>query len=101
VELSRRADAVATSLARQELWPNHPEELYGVARELALCIPLVGKGKMPLADQAMTVLQKAFARGFKDRNQMQEDHALAPLRSRDDFQELLKKMQETAKPKNE
>ena len=110
-ELGQPAAAAATTLARQELWPNNAGELYGVARELALCIPLVGKGQEPLpagdqakrqeyADQAMKALHQAVARGFKDRAKLQEDQALTPLRSRDDLQKLLKELQDNAKPKN-
>src|SRR5262249_46013824 len=75
-ELGRHAAAAATTRLRQQLWPRDAEELLSVARELALCVPLVGKGKAETsadqaerkryADQALDALRQAVANGFRD-----------------------------------
>lgn len=96
----RPADAAAAALERRQLWPDRPGELYNVACELALCIPLVGKEGAELtdaeraaqrryADLALEVLRQAGDQGFKDVKRLQTDADLAPLRSRPDFQQLL------------
>jgi serine/threonine-protein kinase len=106
--LGQPAEAVAAILKRQELWPTNPVELYNVACDLALCIPLVGRGKPALsaeeeaqrrryADEAMGVLRRAVARGFKDGAHMRADSDLEPLRMRDDFQKLVAELQGKAK----
>jgi serine/threonine protein kinase len=99
-ELRRPAEAAATALLRRQLWPRHPDELYDVACELALCLPLVGKEPTALtageqaerrgyALQAMDTLRQAVAHGFNDREHLRKDPDLEPLRARDDFSKLL------------
>jgi hypothetical protein len=46
------------------------------------------------ADQAMTMLQTAVAKGYKDVALMKRDEDLDPLRDREDFKKLLKELQE-------
>jgi hypothetical protein len=41
------------------------------------------------ADHAMAALRRAVRQGYKDTKSLREDPALAPLRSRGDFKELL------------
>jgi hypothetical protein len=102
-DLSRPTKAVATSLERRQLWPHNANELYEVARELALCIPLVAKGQAELsaqehaerqryADQALETLRQAVREGFADRDRLQNEPDLAPPRSSAEFQKLLQEL---------
>jgi serine/threonine protein kinase len=107
-QLGRPAEAAATSRERQLLWPKDPAQHYSIACDLALCIPLVGQGKIDLtaaeqaerrqyADQAMALLQQARAAGFEDVERVRKDEDLDPLRSRPDFQQLLAELEAKAK----
>ncbi len=73
---------------------------YAVACDLARAAALVGKGKPEpseaeqsernrYADLAMAALRQAVDCGFRDRQRLQTDRALEPLRGREDFQKLL------------
>jgi hypothetical protein len=75
-DLAHPAEAAATSMEQKQLWPHEPDELYQVARELARCIPLVGKGRAELsvqeqaerqryAEQALETLRQAISQGFR------------------------------------
>jgi eukaryotic-like serine/threonine-protein kinase len=99
-ELGRPGEAAATARRRRDLWPGQPDELYDVARELALCIPLVGKEPTALtaaqqaeregyAAEAMAELRQAVAHGFRDAERLRKDPDLELLRSRDDFRKLV------------
>jgi hypothetical protein len=77
--------------------------------DLALCIPLVGKGKNELttaeraernryADQAMDALRRAVDNGYKAADRLRNDPELEPLRSRDDFKKLLGEVESKSKP---
>src|SRR5262249_39695608 len=82
-------------------------ELYNAACELALCIPLVGKGKelnaeqlaerRRYADQAMDMLRHALSAGADDLAHMNKDTDLDPLRGREDFKQLLREIEKAAK----
>jgi serine/threonine-protein kinase len=98
--LGRPSEAAATALERKQLWPGHPVELYNVACELALCVPLVGKGQADLTaaeqaqrrafgDRAIEALRQAGRAGFKDHSTLKTDRDLDPLRLREDFRVLL------------
>jgi tetratricopeptide (TPR) repeat protein len=111
-QLSRAADAVATTLQRRELWPRDPAELYKVARDLALCIPIVAGGKAELTDveqaerdqyatAAVEILRQAMAAGFHDGARLSKDADFEPLRSRGDFQKLLADLAEDASSRND
>lgn len=102
------AEAAAASMRRRELSPADPDQLYDVARELARCAALVGKGEVNLtpaqraergsyADKGMATLRQAIDRGHKDLNRLRQDPDLAPLRERKEFKELLQK-REKARP---
>jgi len=78
-----------------------PEDQFYQACLLALHIPLVGMGKPDLsageqadrqryADQAMRALQAAVAMGYRRKDQFEHEHDLDPLRTRDDFQKMIK-----------
>src|SRR5262249_57720154 len=99
-ELGRAAESGAAPRERQRLWPTNVPQLYSVACEFALCVPLVGKGKADLstaeqaerrqyAQQAMAALRQAVTAGYKDADQLTKDVNLASLQSREDFQKLL------------
>ncbi|MFL5340533.1 MAG: protein kinase domain-containing protein [Gemmataceae bacterium] len=99
-KLGRPAEAAAASLERARLLPNDPDELYDVARELALCVPLVGRGRPALtdaeqterrrlADQAVEYLRQAIQHGYADAKPLENDSCWAPLRSREDFRLLV------------
>jgi tetratricopeptide (TPR) repeat protein/predicted Ser/Thr protein kinase len=100
-EQGRAARSAALALKRRTLWPGNGAELYDVACHLALCIPLVGRGKADrtaaeederrrYADLAMQTLQEAVRLGYQDWEHIGSDKDLDPLRARPDFQALLK-----------
>jgi hypothetical protein len=111
--LGRLAEAAAVSRHRLELWPDNPVELYRTACELALCVPTVGKGKTELtpeeqargrlyADEALAVLRRAIAKGYRQVDQLKKDSRLDSLRRRADFQQLLRDVESgTRKPARE
>ena len=85
-----------------------PGDAHEAARALALCIPIVEKDdKMATAkrqagiqfygDQAVAMLRDAAAKGYKDVAHMNKDTDLDPLRKRDDFNKLLKEIEQKAK----
>jgi hypothetical protein len=99
-KLERPAEAAAAYAAIAKLWPKDSARLYETARDLAKCIPLVGKGKKDLstdeqaerqrlADQALQVLAQAVASGFRDADRLREDPAFEPLRGSEGFKKLL------------
>jgi tetratricopeptide (TPR) repeat protein len=82
-------------------WPKDPEQLFAGAREVAGGIasmshwqlhpsPALLAERDRLADRAMAILRRAVANGFKDHKKLAEEEQLVFLRSRPDFQELLK-----------
>jgi hypothetical protein len=79
---------------------DQPDELARLAVDLALYIPLVGKGKAELsaaeqtqrreyADLAMEMLRLAVGAGFKDLSRLEKSPDFEPLRPRADFQALV------------
>jgi eukaryotic-like serine/threonine-protein kinase len=99
----RPAEAVAAARERAELWPMDPQVQYLVGVDLAGAAALVGKGKERLspeeeaertgyADLAMAALRRAVAVGFRDRQRLEQNPALAPLREREDFRQLLDRL---------
>jgi serine/threonine-protein kinase len=69
----------------------NPDELYDVARELALCIPNArdtAEGQA-WAAEAVGTLREAVAAGYNNINKIAHDPDLAPLRDRDDFRRLM------------
>jgi tetratricopeptide (TPR) repeat protein len=91
-----------------QVMPDGPN--YAQAGEfLATCVPLAEKDAglsedkrkelaQGYADEAMKMLQQAFAKGFKGTNYLREEAAFAPLRSRTDFQKLLAEMEAKGTP---
>jgi hypothetical protein len=89
--LGRAEEAAQIVRERRRLWEKNPGELYSVACELALVIPLTGDAarRQALAAEATDTLRAAVAAGWKDARRTSRDPDLAPLRDRDDFRQLL------------
>jgi serine/threonine protein kinase/Tfp pilus assembly protein PilF len=95
---------VALSQAATEpvkLFPDDPQEYVIAAESLARCVPLAcADARVPqdkrtaLADsyaaEAVRMLREAIQRGYRDLKHLKEDPDFACLRSRDDFEKLLK-----------
>jgi hypothetical protein len=99
-KLQDHAAAVETSLECRALWPKEPTELFAIARELASCVPLVGRGKAELSAEetnvrqryaglAMETLVQAVERGYKNVEVLRSATELGPLRDREDFKKVL------------
>src|SRR5262249_42882124 len=97
-KLNRPAEAAAEATRRSKLWPEDPTQLYDVACELALCIPLAGSEaeREGYSSRAMDALGKAVRLGWKDVAHIEADPDLAPLRSRDDFRAPCRELAEAA-----
>jgi serine/threonine-protein kinase len=86
----RVEEAVALTRERLTLWPNHAEEYCNAAAELADAARRADAGLLrKLEDEAMDVLRRAVAFGFKDGKRLRSDPAFAGLRQRDDFKKIL------------
>ncbi len=92
-QLKQPAEAVASSMDQQKLWPAQPARLVTVARDVALCIELVpayhSAERDSYAQHAIEILQQAIRSGFTDVGQLANDPAFRPLKSVSGFQELL------------
>jgi serine/threonine-protein kinase len=80
------------------------EDCYTAACILSRCVPLSqADAKLEettrqtlaqkYADEAVTLLREALAKGYKDAAHMKKDTDLDPLRKRDDFQKLLAELE--------
>jgi serine/threonine-protein kinase len=107
-EVGRPAEAAAVTRARRQLWLTQGDELRRVAWELTQCIPLVNPAKAKdaaaadaerqgYADEAMAALHQAVQHGFTDGKELKEAADWAPLRSRADFQELVRDLEAKGK----
>ena len=95
--IGRPADAAATALERAKLWPGDFHELYNVACELALCVPLVGEHdnqRKQYADQAMAWLRTSVLLGNNDVAHIHKDTDLDPVRDRDDYKALIRRLEQ-------
>jgi hypothetical protein len=107
-----QAAAVQAAEQLRDLGWDPPTDTYNAACALALCIPIVAsdpkqevsteagldKAKRQAAvqfygDAAMKMLQTAVAKGWKDAAHMKKDTDLDPLRTREDFQTLLRELE--------
>jgi hypothetical protein len=83
----------ASEVARQRraLWKDNAAELYNVACDLALCVPIARDEdrKLALAADAVATLRAAIMAGWNRAAHTSRDPDLAPLHDRDDFQRLL------------
>jgi eukaryotic-like serine/threonine-protein kinase len=78
------------------------DDLYGAACVYALSVRFVSDDA-PRAEsysaRAVLLLRQALAKGFKDREHLNKDADLDPLRTREDFQKLMNELEpETKKP---
>jgi serine/threonine-protein kinase len=98
--LGRPVEAAKAALARQRLRPDRPGEYYTLARELNLCITLVGRGKSVLTPEghkereyyvelALSALRQAFAIKSFDVSPFRKSPDFSALLSRPDYQALL------------
>jgi tetratricopeptide (TPR) repeat protein len=111
--LDNHSGAAAAARACLELWPENPDELYLVAREIACCLnqsgerrgqdgagPVPSTGEGLLADEVIAVLSKAIGVGFRDAARLIQDHCFDPLRSRRDFGEIVATLLDRTFPAN-
>jgi tetratricopeptide (TPR) repeat protein len=102
-QAGRLAESAATSLARRKLWPDDADEVHDVACELALCAARVPASREEerrrYCDQAVDVLRQAVALGLKDPADVRRNPDFKLLRGRDDFQKLVKEMEDRERRK--
>jgi serine/threonine protein kinase/tetratricopeptide (TPR) repeat protein len=109
VRLGEHTEAARTSAEAPKLFPDGWQEYRQAAAILCQCSGLAEKdAALPegqrqavargYADQAVGLLRQAVTRGYKDRDDLQKDPVLSPLRSRADFQKLLAELEAGAKP---
>jgi hypothetical protein len=102
--LNDLAGALLAAQSIQSLSWDSPTDAYHAARSVAQCIPIAEKNEKLddvqrqqaakfYADQAMAMLRDAVAKGWKNVAQTKRDTDLDGLRQRDDFQQLLKKLE--------
>jgi tetratricopeptide (TPR) repeat protein len=92
-------------LARAQGERGCPAEIVQVACELARCLSVFaedGAESQPTwtqkyADQALETLRQALAAGYTDAEHLKRDQALDPLRTRPDFRELVREVEEKGK----
>ena len=88
------------------LVPDRAADLFDAAKLTALAVPLAARDAKLSADlqretseiyarQAMELLRRAHAKGMRDAKAVRDEPDLAPLRTRADFEELLKSMEAT------
>jgi len=99
--LRQTAEAADAEVERRKQSHNQPEALYRFAAGLAGLIDWIGREGRTLSDderqeqqqyaqRAIEALGAALAAGFKDREKLRNDRALAPLGAEPGFQDLLK-----------
>jgi tetratricopeptide (TPR) repeat protein len=90
--LGRPDEAVQATQKRLDLLPDDANELYLAARDLGLTAA-APKGepaaRSRAAGLAVDALRRAVAAGFRDAERARTDPALAPVRARPEFQQLL------------
>jgi hypothetical protein len=105
----RPAEAAASAPEWQQLWPTDPGQLFGAARALSRCAPLVARDqavptqggeaeRRRYADMAMRALRQAVSCGEGDLAPFQWEPALEPLRSCADFKAMMMDLAVPADP---
>ena len=95
------AAAVESAAKLKQLAGDKPDQLYDAACLYALCAgadrtgPDTARLAKECADEALTLLKHAVARGYKNAAHMKQDQDLAALRQRADFQKLLPELETT------
>jgi hypothetical protein len=93
-------EAVESAAQMKQRAGDNANRLYNAACLYALCsgAKISTADASPLvrecADEAMTLLSQAVAKGYKDVAHIKQDSDLDALRPRADFQKLLKELQE-------
>jgi serine/threonine protein kinase len=99
----KMADAVTITLERQQLWPDQPQQLFDVARDLGYCANYLAEGNKKLltadqreqdrvADLAVAALRLAVAAGYSDWRAIDEHAAFRVVRTRPGFQHVAKQL---------
>jgi tetratricopeptide (TPR) repeat protein len=102
--LLEQADAVRTAETRRDLGWDAPADAYDAACSLSRCVSIVAqhdklddKQRKEAAqfygDAAMKLLREAVRMGYQDVPHLKKDAALAPLRPREDFQQLVAELE--------
>jgi hypothetical protein len=100
--LGDRAGAKQAAETLRDLGWDPAADPYAAACALAQCVPIVEKDDTLdaaerqaeiefYADQAMSLLREAVAKGYKNFSQLKTDKNLDPLREREDFQQVVAK----------
>ncbi len=99
-ELRRPAEAADVTLERAKLCAGKAGPLFGVACDLAACVPLVGEAeRRRYTDLALTQLRAAVAAGYADAERLRTEPTLEPLRGCAEFAELVRRAEARAKPR--
>jgi tetratricopeptide (TPR) repeat protein len=96
----RAVEAAAASRERLKYAAQQPEEIFGIARDLALAAGLAAEParRREIAGHAVGVLRQAVALGFRDAARLRKESALDPLRSLDGFNKLLSELDRPGSP---
>jgi tetratricopeptide (TPR) repeat protein len=98
--LGDRQGALDAAVKRRDMGWYPAGDAYDAAGGLAQCVPIVLVDEQATeekrrqeaqfyADQAMTMLQTAVTKGWRNTDRIKQDRELDPLRQREDFQKLL------------
>jgi serine/threonine-protein kinase len=85
----RHDEAFAAIIERERLWPGNAKQLLFVVEDFARLAKVAPTHDSKAAERAITVLRQATAAGFHDEARLRNDPALAVLRERTDFQQIL------------
>jgi hypothetical protein len=97
--------AVESAATMKQLAGEKPDQLYNAASLYALCAGATTPGAdatrlaKACAEESLTLLKHAAARGYKNAAHMKQDQDLAALRPRPDFQKLLAELEAAPKKK--
>jgi hypothetical protein len=102
------AGAVQAAEQLRDLGWDPPVNAFDAACTLGLCVQMLDKDEPATkeerakqarlyGDQAMTMLQSAVSKGYRDAARMKQDRFLNALRQRDDFKKLLAEVERKAK----
>jgi hypothetical protein len=100
VQAGQVAEAVAevAELAKRP-WP--AEQWVGFAQIYAVASTKCAAKKQEHAARAMEMLHQAVRVGYNNAAQLKQDTELAPLRGRDDFQQLIQELEKKSPAKSE
>lgn len=90
----RPDEAATAAVARKALWPNHPQQLYRAAEELALAAG--GEPQPEHADASVATLREAIDAGFDDFDGLKHNPGFESLRQYPAFRKLVDRHRELA-----